>query len=219
MLAPYKEDALIVDEEEPIKDPTALDELWETFDKDLPQLHWDYLEKRGYDPKYLQRKYLVRSCYITGRFPYRVVVPVIMNGQIVNISARDVTGKQKEKYMGLKNNEAIIPMKSCLYNIDSVRDKIVIVEGIFDQWKIGNGCVATFGVEWTSDQLDLIREKDVIKAFVMYDAEEKAQKKAEILANALSAFVPSVEIVVPPKADPGELTKEEAWEIRRELGL
>jgi len=74
-------------------------------------------------------------------------------------------------------------------------------------------------VEWTPDQLDLIREKDVIKAFVMYDAEEKAQKKAEILANALSAFVPSVEIVVPPKADPGELTKEEAWEIRRELGL
>jgi 5S rRNA maturation endonuclease (ribonuclease M5) len=181
------------------------------FDTILPNLPRDYLAKRGFDPDEIQRKYSIRFCYTTGKFAYRIIIPIIQNGHIVNFTARDVTGKQEPKYKNLANEEAVIPMKNCLYNIDTVNKKAIICEGVTDVWRIGRGAIATMGTEYTSSQLELLMRKKLNKVFVMYDAD--AAKKSEMLANALTTFIPSVEIVYLDQGDPGEMSEKEISKV------
>jgi len=53
----------------------------------------------------------------------------------------------------------------------------------------------------------------------MFDPEIKAQKKAEELANWLSAIPGDTEIISGLQSDPGGLSQEEADEIMLELNL
>jgi hypothetical protein len=189
----------------------------EAFDIKLPNLHQNYLKTRGFDPGGIQRKYKILSCYQSGDFSYRIIIPIFIEGVAVNFTARDVTSQQSPKYKNLSNEKALIPMKECLYNIDSVFDTVVICEGVTDVWRIGDGSVATMGVEFTSKQLELLSRKRLRNAFVLYDSD--AILKAEKLANALSIFIPHTEIVILENGDPGDMKPEEANHLRKELGL
>uniref|UniRef100_A0A6M3LI92 Putative DNA primase n=1 Tax=viral metagenome TaxID=1070528 RepID=A0A6M3LI92_9ZZZZ len=200
--------ALEETEEKPEVQSITLDH----FDTFLPALPRDYLISRDFDPDLIQRKYSIRFCYTTGKFAYRIIIPVILNGQIVNFTARDVTGIQEPKYKNLSNEKAVIPIKSCLYNLDSVKNDVIICEGVTDVWRVGNGAIATMGTEYTSAQLELLMEKEVRRAFVLYDTD--ANKKAEKLANTLSAFIPHVEVITLDEGDPAELSEKE---VRRLL--
>lgn len=209
ILFPYQQDTKIVD-------PTRHISL-EGFDIIAPDLHADYLKTRGFDPEEIQRKYQIRFCYQIGRFPYRIIIPVILDGKVVNLTARDVTGEQAPKYKNLSNDEAIRPMKDCLYNFDSVSDRIIIVEGVTDVWRIGQGSVATMGTEYTLKQIALIMKKDIKKAFILYDAD--ATRKAEKLANELSILIPTVEVITLDSGDPADMKPEEVKQLRKELNL
>ena len=199
-----------------LRDPARSISL-EGFDIIAPDLHADYLKNRGFNPEEIQRKYQIRFCYQIGRFPYRIIIPVILNGEIVNLTTRDVTGEQSPKYKNLSNDEAIVPMKDCLYNFDSVYDRIIIVEGVTDVWRIGQGAVATMGTEYTLKQIALIMSKNIKKAFVLYDSD--ATKKAEKLANELSILIPKVEVITLYKGDPADMKPEEVQQLRKELNL
>jgi len=189
----------------------------EGYNITAPELHDFYLKNRNFDTKKIQRLFQIRFCYQTGKFPYRIVIPIIIDETIVNLTARDVTGKQSPKYKNLSNEEALVPMKDCLYNIDSVGDKIIIVEGPTDVWRIGEGSVATMGVEYTSKQISLIASKEIKEAFILYDSD--ATKKAEKLANTLSIFVPKVEIINLESGDPADMKEEEVIQLRKELNI
>jgi DNA primase len=184
----------------------------------FPEIHKNYLLRRGFDYKNLIAEYGLKSYLHLGKeFSYRVVAPIIINGSIVNFVGRDVTGQQEQKYINLKNDKAIIPMKNCLYNIDSVKDTAVIVEGIFDVWRIGHGAVATMGVEYTTHQLRLLYEKKLKKVFVMYDKD--AVRKAYKLGHILSTFVPKVEILELEDGDPADMSEEEVSKLRKEIKI
>lgn len=185
---------------------------------DFPEMHKKYLTRRGFDYKKLTAEYGLKSYLHLGKeFSYRVVAPVIINGVIVNLVGRDVTGKQDQKYINLKNDKAAVPMKNCLYNIDSVKGTAIIVEGIFDVWRIGRGAVATMGVEYTTHQLRLLYEKNLKKVFVMYDKD--AVKKAYKLGHILSTFVPKVEILELEEGDPADMSEEEVSKFRKEIKI
>jgi DNA primase len=188
------------------------------FENHFPEMHINYLTKRRFDHKKLIQKYGIKAYLHLGReFAYRIVVPIIMDNQIVNFVGRDVTEKSKEKYINLKNEKAIIPLKNCLYNIDSVKDTAIIVEGIFDAWRIGDGCVATMGVEYTVHQLRELYEKELKKAFIMYDHD--ALKKAYKLGNILSTFIPRVEVIELEHGDPADMKEEEVSELLKEIKI
>lgn len=185
--------------------------------KEFPEIHADYLKSRNFNPTDLINQYNLFACYTNGKYKFRIIVPIIENGYIINFTAMAVSG-QSPKYEHCPNKYAIIPMKECLYNIDTVKDIALITEGVTDVWRMGGGCVATMGTEYTADQIKLLVDRGVKKAYVMYDSEYLAIKKARRMATALSVFMES-ETIELSDGDPGEFTNQQVMDLRKEIGL
>lgn len=204
------------EEVEEIKYPKGI------FNK-LPSAHREYLIKRKFDPDLLMKKYKLKACLHTGDdFAYRLIIPIIIDNQVVSYTGRDISGKQKTKYKHLSNDKSIIQVKNCLYNIDTVKDKVLIVEGPMDVWRIGDGCVALFGTEHTLHQLNTLFGKNLKEAYVMFDAETHTIRKAHRLANILSTFVPKVDVLEldgEGALDPAELDENDVLKLRGDLKL
>lgn len=209
-------DDMIVPKEEEIIHPQLMS-LPKEATKELPPLHVNYLLKRNFDPSILQRDYGILATHTTGYFAYRIVIPIIVNHALVNFTARDVTGQQDNKYKNCDNRYAIMPTKETIYNIDTVKDKIIICEGPTDVWRIGKGSVATMGVEYTTTQLALLAQKEAKEIFILYDSD--AITKAEKLASAVSTFCPKVEIIELEDGDPGSMDPEDVIKLRKEIGV
>lgn len=186
----------------------------------LKQMHKDYLIERNFDPDYLQRKYKIGGFGTVGRFPYRIGIPVYINGKIVNMTARDVTGLQ-ERYLSLRDEEATINIKECIYNFDNLQENgnILIVEGCFDAWRIGGSTCSLFGTSKSYSQILKILSKSPRNVFILFD-KGKAQVLAKKLAYSFSPFVKHVEnLEIEDIKDPAELKDDDALMLRNELEI
>lgn len=181
--------------------------------KKFPNLHRKYLENRGFDPDKLIEKFDLYAVDLVGDYKYRIVAPVYINGEIVNFVAADVTKKQKIPYKNAPNKAVKIVRAEIVYNIDSARDFLVVVEGLTDVWRLGDGAGATLGVAFTEQQLALIAGKKFERIYVMYDAD--AEEQAERLANQLSAVCQKVIVILLEEGDPADLSQSEADKIMR----
>ncbi|MDD3752895.1 MAG: hypothetical protein PHS16_03120 [Candidatus Colwellbacteria bacterium] len=218
MIAEFSDDEIFVPQKEETE-VTIRDILPKESTKDLPRIHEQYLLKRGFDPEVIKRKYHIRACYRTGDYAYRLIIPVIEEGIVVNFTARDVTNKQEVRYQSCPNEIALSPMKSCIYNIDTISQEkdIIICEGPFDVWRMGDNAIATMGTEFTSAQIALIARKQPRNAFVLFD--RTAIRSAKKIAYSLNSICSTVEIISIDKKDPAELTEKEAEEIRKQLNI
>lgn len=183
---------------------------------DLPQIHRDYLSYRGFDSSII-KKYKLRACYTTGRYKYRLIIPIFLNNKIITFTSLDVTGRQSPKYKHQDLSSAVVAPKHTLYNIDSVTHEgnVAIVEGITDVWRIGDGAVCTFGTQYTKKQISLLIQKEIKNAFVLFDAE--AEKQAQKLANILSGIVDKVILFYIDRDDPDKLNKDDLLSIRMRI--
>ena len=175
--------------------------------------YYAYLRRRNYDWDTI-RNFSLKCFNVYGEWAWRIYIPVFLEGKLVNYLGRTVR-EGESRYKNCKNEDAVIPMKNLLYNVDSVRDTVIIVEGVTDVWRIGSGCVATFGVQFTDKQINILYERKVQRAFVMYDNEHDAQKQAEKLANQLSIFC-KTEILI-PDTDPSEMSLSDVRSLRNLL--
>ena len=177
-------------------------------------IHLAYLLKRNFNNSAIE-KYDLRP-YHLGEFGYRILAPIYQSNTLVNYTSRDVTGKQV-KYKHCSNENAIIPIKNCLYNIDTVKDKCIIVEGITDVWRIGDGCVCTFGIEFSEAQVNLLLKKKVKKATIIFDSEILAVKKAYELSEWLNGLKIKSNVIELDYGDPADFTVEEIKRLRKEI--
>jgi len=192
--------------------------------KDFPSIHYNYLKGRRFDPDFLIERYDLYAIHNLGEygFKFRIVIPIYLEGKMVSYTALDVTGKKAEedKYRNCPNENTVIPTRQCLYNLDSVEDKVLIVEGPADVWRWGQGAVGMFGVKYTLDQVGLLlTRKKVKKAFVMFDTGEEELRQAYKLAGTLNSLIPHVEVLELPSGDPDDLSDEEVRELRKDLGF
>jgi DNA primase len=187
----------------------------ERAEKKLLYLHRNFLESRNFDPDYIFDKYKLFCCGAGSRWCHRLIVPFYQNNRIVTFTARDVTDKAKVSYDHLPNYESIVPVKETLYNIESIKDTAVVVEGVTDVWRIGDGACAVMGYKYTAHQVYSL--SNVRRIFILFDTEEKAQKLAEEFAFELSTMVPSVEVLQLESGDPGDLSEDDANNLRREI--
>ena len=185
--------------------------MWCAFSRDN---HANMSEAQATD---LIKKFEIHTGGFVGDFALRIVIPIIMNRELVSYTGRDITDKASLRYKNAKIEESKIPVKRCTYNIDSVRDVAIYVEGPTDVWRGGDGFVCTFGTKFTSDHVS--SAIGLKKAFVLYDAEDQAQEQAEKLCHCLSAVVPSVEKIILSDGDPGSMTDQEINELRRDIGI
>jgi len=169
-----------------------------------------YLIRRRFLPNRLEKIWQLRSTGPEGgKYKYRIIIPVFMDGRLLSFQARDYTGKASIPYLAPPNSQ----IKRLIYGWDYVMDgSAVVVEGVTDAWRIGPGAVATFGTGWTPEQRNILGT--LRKALIAFDPEPQAQDRALRLAAELSMVGTEVQILEGLETDPGDMTEEEAKELR-----
>jgi len=192
----------------------------------FPKLHKNYLRERGFAPLKLIRKYRLRAVYTTGKYAFRIIIPIYKDHKLISFTSRDITDQSDIPYLHASPEESLIKAKQCVYNIDTVPEygEGVLVEGVFDCWKLGDKCMCTLGTNLSGQQYTEIAKKNLKRLYVMNDNDRAGKIAARITAQALAPVVRHVEIlsfvgVLKKVEDPGKLTREQAEVIMRELGL
>jgi DNA primase len=188
-----------------------------TGSKELREIHRKYLEKRNFDPFFIMDEYNILGTGHLGNYKFKIIAPIYFEGRMVSYQGRDITGKLEVKYKACRKDLEIIHHKDILYNIDRAKkDSVVICEGITDVWRLGENSVATFGIKYTQNQL-LLLAKRFKRAFILFDSEVDAQRRAENLARALSGFGLEVENIELEKGDPADLKQDDADKLMVDL--
>ena len=192
----------------------------------LAKAHRDYLAGRGFNPDWLAVEYGLLGTAPDEEwegkfFGNRVIIPIRDSfGKVCSFQGRDITGESKLRYKGCPIELSPLHYKRTLYGVEFVRSGfVVVVEGIFDQWRLGRGSVATYGTDLTRHQIALLAKfPRVVFAF---DSETDAQKKAMKHARELAALGRSVDVVDLELGDRdlGDLSEAEAAVVRVDLGL
>jgi len=180
----------------------------------LAQNHIRYLEKRGFDPVYLQKEYHLLGTgpvnLLDGlNYKHRIVIPFIWDGREVSFDSRDITNKHIYKYMACPGDRELISHKSILYGKQSEwNDTGILVEGPTDVWRMGTSSFAVSGIKYTSKQVRCIA-KTFNRVAVCFDGDPQARIQAtkivaELKFRGVNAFRVDIE------GDPGSMKQEEA---------
>jgi len=185
-----------------------------TSTKDFPSLHLDYLINRGFSPDYLIKKYKLRAVHTIGRYRFRIIVPYFLNGIMVTYVARDITDKAKSKYITCPEQESLITFQQTFYNIDNAKRRSIIVEGVTDVWRIGDGCIGASNATLTHRQIDQLIDMDIEEVLLAFDPD--ALQQANRYARQLAGIVNHVEIAElyggdPAEADPRTILELKQW--------
>lgn len=195
--------------------------------------HKKYLEKRGFDPSEIEFYHGILGTTDIGYwqgidFRYRIIIPVYdVYGNLCTFQGRDYTGLQDLRYKCCPVDKAVTHHKHLLYGAELARKRrrIVVCEGVFDQWRLGPGAVATFGTSLTKEQVSLLTLWEEV--MFLFDPEPEAQRHAREYARDIAACGSYVEVCAAEfgsdkdgnPRDPGDLTPDEAKGIMKELGM
>ena len=184
-----------------------------------------YLKGRNFNPKHLHDKYKIVGGGMTGKWKYRIIIPLILNGKIVSWTARSILSKERlseldiPRYKNLSIEESIINPKETWYNLDNCHgDSVVILEGCFDVIRFGDNSICSLGTSVTQEQIRVIQSR-FKKVYILFDNEKEAQEKARKLGLNLSSVGLEVEIIDAfgdfGKNDMAELTEKEVEKIKK----
>ena len=183
--------------------------------------HRVYLEKRGFDPDHIAKEWDVKgtgpSSFLDHiNYSYRIVAPIVWDGEIVSFQSRDITGKSQVKYLACPPGRESKSHKDVLYGQQGKWGEVgVCVEGITDCWRLGPKSFATFGVQLRTTQL-LLMTQQFRKLVILFDSEPPAQKRAKHLASRLRGAGVRVQIET-VDTDPADLDEKEARCLVRKL--
>lgn len=185
----------------------------------LKEPHKKYLLVRGFDPDYIEKKYKVKGTLNHETHPYRIITPVFWEGKAVSFLGRDFTNKQTLRHKDCAIAESKIYHKKLLYGMEFCKkNRVIVVEGAYDKWRVGDNSCATLGTGWTSEQL-LLLAKSFTEFFILYDHGEISQKKARALALALNDLGLYAEVVQTEYEEPDAIPDSEIKYLKRELRL
>jgi hypothetical protein len=177
------------------------------------------LKKKKFDLKSLINNWdLSMTKGLSGEWNWRIIVPIKdSENNIVAYTGRAIDPDKKPRWLNSKNEDMAIDPKKLIYGIEKIVNRVLIVEGPSDVWRMGPGAVGLFGIDWKVEQASIL--KDFYYRFIMFDPEKEAQKQAEKLAKWLAPFPGETEIITGMKTDPGDLSQVEADNIMKELGF
>ena len=183
-----------------------------------------YLENRGFNADEIEEKYLLQQSNIFSNlkidnhvwdFKCRIFIPVIIDHEIVTYTGRDWTDQQDPKYQNAPIEAGTILTSECVYNIDSVVDKALIVEGPTDVWKLGDEAIATLGVKFSHAQIKRIIDKRPKVTAILFD--QAAEQSAGLLASALNPFLRNLSVYIVEEQDPGSMNMVDAHKLKYDL--
>ena len=179
-----------------------------------------YLQVRGYPVEETIHKYKLMWSGILGGWAFRMIIPVFMNGFMVNFAGRAVCG-QEPKYKNCPNAYSFSPINDTIYGYDEIQEgeTLVLVEGPLDRWRLGKGAYATFGLTLTSAQANLLYHKKPKKLVFLYDADvrEDREKLTVIDKSIAKIWYCPVEVFIMDDGDPDSLRDSQAKELMEKL--
>ncbi len=185
--------------------------------KKIGKYHARYLNERGYSWKELTEKYDLHFCSPGSYWSNRIIVPVKKRGRLITFTSIDIADDSFLRYKHLSDDQSVISIKQYLFGLDFAKgNSVCLVEGLFDQFKIGDGCVCGFGVVLTAEQKLLLAQFQ--KVVIAFDGDSAGKVGAEKIANDLATFC-DVEILdLPEGSDPDKLSKEDVRYVRNKIG-
>ncbi len=180
-----------------------------------------YLKSRGYDPHELGREFNLSYCVnALPEYPTahgRIVIPVMMNGDMVGWQCRyvgDVDWKLAKipKYY----NKPGMAGRLMLYNYDNAlkSDHVVVCEGPSDVWTMGSSAVCLMGKNASPQQLMLLStgwEGGTIIVLLDGDAEKDSTKLYNRIQEHFRGA--TIRVTLPDGKDPGDFSREMMWEF------
>jgi hypothetical protein len=182
----------------------------------MQKAHIDYLARRNFDAKYIEKKYSVLGTGPVGKYKFRIIIPFFYKGQIVTYQGRDITGQQT-RYKNCRKDQEVVPIKTILYNLDRVKRRVLVLEGALGVWRVGDGAVSTSGIQYTKTQIHLLKEMETV--FIGFDPEPQAQKLAHLMAHYLDVHFGIDTNLITFDKDLDNFTEQEVRHLRRELKL
>lgn len=163
----------------------------------------EYLVSRGFDPAYVATQYGVGYVGHDGSLPAisnSLLIPVYFDGELVSWQARKLSPAGKVKYVTCPGAK----ISQVFYNWDAARgyDYAILVEGVFDVWRLGPPALALFGTHLSQNQVDLLRSRySTVVVLLDGDAKEKAEK----IVERLRGYVNPVLVQLPESCDPADV--------------
>ena len=178
--------------------------------------HKKYLLSRNFNPKQLYKKYQLKSIGIDAYWGYRIIVPIYQNKQLITFIGRDITNEQEIRYKACPIEQSVLNPKNIIYNMQNIAQQLILVEGVTDVWRIGNGCGATMGASLSTQQLSQILNQNIKKVYILFDNDETGKRESIKIGATLSQYI-ETEILTLPKdvQDPGNLCFEDVKELRK----
>lgn len=173
--------------------------------------HKSYLDSRGFDPYELVRLWGLMGTGYDSSLPWRIVIPVTLDREIVSFSCRDLHDKG-QRYRNARPEEEAVSAKDCLFGEEYVTNAVIVVEGFFDAMRVGPGAVATMGLSVTDSQVRRIAR--YMRRVVVFDNSPDAQSRASRLADELSLYPGETYVVEIDSKDPGCCAEEERDYLR-----
>lgn len=185
---------------------------------ELQERHRNYLIKRNFDPDKLIKKFNLKGTDHNGNFKLRIIAPIYLDNKLISYQGRDITDLSNLKYKMCPKELEIIPNKHILYNIDNIINrKAIIVEGITDVWRLGDGAVATFGTGFMQEQIKFIKER-LNEVYILFDNDNDIViESSERLYSILKSIGINVEMIELDEGDPGDMSDEDAKYLKKEL--
>jgi len=183
--------------------------------------HRHYLEKRNFDPEYLERTWGLLGTGVYSKldnidYKFRIIIPFIWESQQVSFDSRDITGKDPGRYKACPKDREIIPHKEIIYGKQKdFKEMGICVEGPTDVWRLGVHSFAVSGIKFTPKQVRVIAQT-FKRVAVCFDDDPQAKIQAnkmiaELEFRGVDAF--RVDIV----GDPGSMKQEDADYLVKQL--
>jgi len=149
------------------------------------------------------------------RLGWRIYLPIYLRGEIVSWTTRKIVNSEP-RYISAKAEESLVPIENCIYGLDFVQNTAIICEGPFDAIAVGIGGVAVMGLGISSSQMATL--SSIPHRVIVFDSETNAQIRAKKLANDLSLFPGTTQIVTLETGnDPASAKKEEIDYLRKQF--
>lgn len=187
-------------------------------------MHVKYLEKRGYNWKYLQKKYGIK--FVTEKvdksvLPYSIMFPITLNYRVVSYQYRSVLDEPELRYKTATPEQSLVHNKDFIFGLDDWESNTCgIVEGIFDKFRMGKGVGTGFGSSLTNKQINWLAKR-FKRVIFMFDAtDSKAWKKSKEHVKELKSLgIMAERVRWDEDKDPDELGFEKCRMLKQQVGI